>query len=257
MANKKGLSFLKKTDFYSKNITQQYTVHDLLCQTNNPIATAWKSHIIQMAFSEPYWDNDIATQAEVTYGYPVSAEEPNCFTEAIERNAAMISFPHEDFLEKTFVCCRNEIQKSVLNILDISQLLLAYLEVHKKEIRYVMEKYPYPNRRRVELAVIEGKCYAEEALLENDLTYEDYSKIIKGIPNLSDSLLNGQKSHLWDSFGNGLFEYRLNVSSNRIFRLFFIQKETSFIFLNGFIKKTQTTPSQELVKAKWIKERIV
>ena len=51
------------------------------------------------------------------------------------------------------------------------------------------------------------------------------------------------------AMGNGLFELRITQSNNtaRIF-YFFIQGE-NIILTNGFIKKTQKTPSKELAKA--------
>lgn len=52
------------------------------------------------------------------------------------------------------------------------------------------------------------------------------------------------------ALGNGIFELRAKVGNNitRTFYFFYVDKK---IFLtNGFIKKTQTTPSQELTRAK-------
>lgn len=256
IANKKELRFLKRTDFYSRKITQSESVHDLLKQSNNPIATLWKRYIIQMAYSEPYWDNELASKRDIVYQYPIDAEMPNCFTEAMERKISLFSFPHENFRNGIILCHRDGVGVGVCNIFEVRQLLLTYLRLHSKEIRFVMENYPYSNERRVRFAVVEGKCYAEEALLENDLDYEDYEKIITCIPELVENLLNGKKSKLWDGFGEGLFEYRMNVSSDRIFRLFFIQKSEEIFFLNGFIKKTQATPQQELSKARRIKRMI-
>ena len=55
---------------------------------------------------------------------------------------------------------------------------------------------------------------------------------------------------LFQSLGDGIFELRAKVGNNitRTFYFFYVDKK---IFLtNGFIKKTQTTPSQELTRAK-------
>lgn len=52
------------------------------------------------------------------------------------------------------------------------------------------------------------------------------------------------------ALGDGIFELRVKVGNNitRTFYFFYVDRK---IFLtNGFIKKTQTTPSQELTRAK-------
>lgn len=46
--------------------------------------------------------------------------------------------------------------------------------------------------------------------------------------------------------GDGLFEVRSSITDNRITRLIFFQHEASFIVVAGFIKKSQSTPSDVL-----------
>ena len=48
------------------------------------------------------------------------------------------------------------------------------------------------------------------------------------------------------SLGGGLWEVRTNLSEGRIARVFFCFHEGILIALHGIIKKTQTTPKQEL-----------
>lgn len=54
---------------------------------------------------------------------------------------------------------------------------------------------------------------------------------------------------LVDSLGNGLWEVRSKLSSNRIARIIFFMHQNSMILLNGFIKKTQQTPKNEITLA--------
>ncbi|MEY8421172.1 hypothetical protein AALB52_00300 [Lachnospiraceae bacterium 38-14] len=49
-------------------------------------------HIVQLSFQEPYWDDEPCTKKDTVYAYPVKQEEPNCFTEAIEREIPLRSF---------------------------------------------------------------------------------------------------------------------------------------------------------------------
>ncbi len=52
------------------------------------------------------------------------------------------------------------------------------------------------------------------------------------------------------SLGEGLWEVRSNLASRRIARVIFAVKADRMVLLNGFIKKTQKTPSREIKLAK-------
>ena len=49
---------------------------------------------------------------------------------------------------------------------------------------------------------------------------------------------------------NGIFEVRSRISSGRTARVLFFTQDDELFLLNGFIKKTQKTPRQELKLAK-------
>ena len=46
--------------------------------------------------------------------------------------------------------------------------------------------------------------------------------------------------------GRGLWEVRSDISSGRIARILFCIRDGDMILLNGFVKKTQRTPPQEI-----------
>lgn len=50
--------------------------------------------------------------------------------------------------------------------------------------------------------------------------------------------MSGIESHFYDRIDGDLNEYRLTISGNREFRLFFLWKD-KIIFLNGGVKKTE------------------
>lgn len=52
------------------------------------------------------------------------------------------------------------------------------------------------------------------------------------------------------SMGNGLWEIRTSLPSNRIARVMFCIVQERIVILNGFIKKTQKTPDEELALAR-------
>lgn len=51
---------------------------------------------------------------------------------------------------------------------------------------------------------------------------------------------------LVDSLGHGLWEVRSRLSSNRIARILFFMDDNTIVLVNGFIKKTQKTPKDEI-----------
>lgn len=140
-----------------------------------------------------------------------------------------------------------------MNITVIEQLLKEYLREETGKIRYILEKYPY--KRSVMCVEVNGRCYANEALCENNLNEADLINLLDAVPRLIEDLDNGRKSDLWDKLQEDIFELRMHVSSGRIFRLLFTQYH-GICFLNGFIKKTQKAPVNEIRKAVEIKKQI-
>jgi phage-related protein len=57
--------------------------------------------------------------------------------------------------------------------------------------------------------------------------------------------------------GKGLYEVRSNISNKRITRVIFTIVEHYIILLNGFVKKTQKTPKEEIDLALLLPQRIV
>lgn len=249
----KKITFLKKSDIYKFSVTDTLTLHDFMMMANEPAISVLKGYLVNLGYCEPYWDNNKATKPEVKYGYPVKREEPNCFTEVIERQGKLVSFKHTDYMEEKISCFRNETSLNISNISLVEQLLKEYLWEEEVKIRYILERYPY--RRSVTCAEVKGHCYAEEALCRNNLTKTDLVNLVEAIPRLMDDLENGKKSNLWDKLREDIFELRMNVSSGRIFRLLFVQNN-GICFLNGFIKKTRKTPEEEIRKAIEIKKQI-
>ena len=249
------IPLLKKSDLYQYMITCDSTLQDLLMRTDDPSMTLLKSYIVNLGYCEPYWDLEtLMTDPEGIYEYPASANEPNCFTEVIERSGQLLSLPHPDFDADMFLCRRDSEEFEISNIKDLRKLLKEILSEDKEKICYIIERYPY--QWDVRCAQVNQKCFAKEALLDNNLAITDLLQIVDSIAQLMDDLGHGRKSRLWDKLQDDIFELRLHVSSDRIFSLFFIQSG-GLVFLNGFVKKTQKTPAGEIAKAREIIKQIM
>ncbi len=251
MVLERKIPFYKRTDTYSRRLTKDVSITDYIRTANNPVATLMKADLIQITYTEPYWDDEEQLQSDdkVDYRYPGEYEEPNCFTEVIERNEELFSFPCDEFPEKEIVCFRNNEERRVANICSMTDLLCSYLKSDKENLKYVFEKYPF--KKKIKFASVNGKCYAEEALLSPELLMNDIVKIFINIPKLIEDKAAGNKTHWWDSIERDIFEYRVSISSNREYRILFLWR-SELIFLNGFVKKTAATPESEKKKARMI-----
>lgn len=246
----KNIPLYKVPEMLQKPLIGEWSLNDILRMTcNNAVASLMRKWIIQMMDNPYLYDGEIMTSEETEYDYPVELEEPNCFTEAIERYCPLLSFPHEKYTSDIFECRKNGRSVSVHNVKEIKGLLNVYLTENISDMKYVLEKYPYEHN--VKMAEYDKKCWAEDAICECGLSEEDILKVYKNIPQLIEDKSNGRKSHWWDHIEGDINEYRVTVSDNREFRLLFLWKE-KLIFLNGFIKKTRTTPENEKQRAREI-----
>lgn len=212
---------LKKSDIYTYKITSERTLQDLLQQTNDPMMSMLKTYIVNLGYCEPYWDLAALTNPLVNYEYPVSSNEPNCFTEVIERKGNLLSLQQSFYDAEQFSCKRNGEEVIISNTTEMKQLLMRILIEDKEKICYIIENYPY--KRSVICFNINGKCFAKEALLGNGLETGDLLHIVEAISQLIEDFEQGRKSSLWDKLQEDIFELRLHISANRIFRLLFVQ----------------------------------
>lgn len=100
--------------------------------------------------------------------------------------------------------------------------------------------------------VIAYKNYFEEFLKKQPTKVQDkIFKIIEAIETL-ERIPSQYLKHLENT--DGLYEARIKLGSN-IWRVFcFFDKGRLVILLNGFLKKTQKTPKNEIKKALKLKE---
>lgn len=246
-----NIPFCKRMDTFSRMLTDKISIVNYIRKANNSISTMIKNNLINATYGEPYWDEkeQMKSDDRVNYEYPGENEEPNCFTEVIERNESLFSFPCDKFIEKEIHCKRNGEERNVANICNVTDLYYFYLKDDKTNIRYVFEHYPF--EKGVKFACVNGICYTEDALRSQELLIEDVVKIFNNIPMLIRDKASGNKTHWWDTIESGIFEYRVSISSNREFRILFLW-EKEIVFMNGFIKKSVKTPESEKKKARMI-----
>lgn len=248
---KERICLYKKSDTYSRMITKNISLAAYLRESvNQTVATMIKKAIVDLAYCEPYWDTeDVKTRSDINYDYPNKQKEPNCFTEAIERKCPLISIKQDNNEDFILVCYREEKMVEIANITNYKILLDEYLIDDIENVEVIIENYL--NEKEIECAKINGKCYTKEALLNNNLKVQDIQKFIHNMNNLIRDKSEGRKSHWWDNINDNICEYRLSISDGRELRVLFLGEE-KLTFLNGFIKKTQKTPENEIKLAERI-----
>lgn len=259
------IPLLKKQDTYNRKITRDITLDKYLKEAfNRSAATLMKEKIIKLAYYEPYWDeaDELQSKSGIDYQYPAKQEivkqhpdeqsEPNCFTEAIERKCPLLSIQKDNKAEEKIECYRDQEPVEIINITNVNTFLNAYLRDDIHNIRFAIEHYQA--NKTMKCAEVSGKCYTENALLENNLKEQDIQKFLDNIRTVIDDKSNGRKTHWWDSIKEDICEYRLSVSDGRELRVLFWWGE-ELVFLNGFIKKTEKTPPKEIKLAERIKNQ--
>ena len=168
----------KKSDTYSRMITADTSLEKYLRESaNQSVATMIKRAIVEMAYCEPYWDtDDMQSKTDIEYRYPNKQEEPNCYTEAIERRCPLLTIQGDKQIGTKLICYRNDELIEITDIRDEKTLLDAYLADDIQNLRVVIENYPVS--KKVRCAEISGKCYTEEALLGNNLHKQDIQKFV-------------------------------------------------------------------------------
>ncbi|MCD8230708.1 MAG: type II toxin-antitoxin system RelE/ParE family toxin [Clostridiales bacterium] len=90
-------------------------------------------------------------------------------------------------------------------------------------------------------------CPIEEFL--NSLSIKMRTKALRMIA-LLEQHGNELREPYSKSLDNGIFELRIQQGSNTARILYFFMVDNQIVLINGFIKKTQKTPAQEITKAK-------
>lgn len=247
------IELMKGHQSFDRYVTEEKTLADIMRQGGNPIISIFMNILIKLAYTEPYWSNNLKTDLNAEYQYPDKNAEPNCITEAIERDIPLLSFRNiNSVFEKRYTYKKNGKSGELCNITCTEAFLEVLLKFNRKFLGYVIGHYPYSDNFNSQSV----KINSDEAVLfeEDNITDEDIYKIAMNINNMIADKCRGLKSHWWDDLGDGLNEYRISISDGRELRWFFVWGST-IQFLNAFIKKSQETPKREIAKArKMIKE---
>lgn len=180
-------------------------------------------------------------------------ENSFCIAEALERNLPVVSFEHEKFKESTIPIKKDELEYTVKNLFNQAILLEIFRENKQiSELKYLLLKHSLTKS----FGLKHGKNYFQELVDSCSLSEEDVKVIIDDMGKLIDYTKNGENpGRLTGSIDGKLKEFRTSLSNKREIRFFYFESGRKIIFMNGFLKKTQKTPQEEIDKAKRIMKK--
>jgi phage-related protein len=238
-----GMVLFKKSNFFECMVTERMKLVDVIRVQGNPSITRFKSLISKIHSCEPFWDSDYKSDCNSTYVCEWTNEVPNCFTEAYEREADMISFYHSNFMSDKIKLSKNDMNFEICNYIDYMQFLqAAYKKAFIDELSYIEKAF---SSSEVEFFGSSEEKKLSEFFESGGLSDKDKSIIVDDLIKLINCHKNrvdpGRLSKPLDSY---IHEFRTSLDSNREVRILYFIDGSKLVFVFGFIKKDRKTPSR-------------
>lgn len=249
------IDILKSYNTYSLKITKDKTLGELLRIRSYPEITKFKSQLVNLCFEEPYWEDNSKSNNSSVYECKYTENKNDyCIAEALERKIPLISFEHNDFKESVINIKRNGQSCDICNFYNKDVLLEILRELRKIDGKdYFLFKY----NMEESFGRTIGKDYFNELIKCASLNNEDIDIIVNDMERLILNIKNGQDPRrLTGPIEGKLKEFRTSLRDKREIRVFYFQHNGKTVFLNGFLKKTEQTPDNEIEKAKILMAKI-
>ena len=246
---------LKKYESYSLNVTSESSIYDLLTSNKYrgyPEFQKFRSLLADLS-DTPYWEEEPKTVREslywTRYTGDFSGEEPNCFSEAYEREKIVLSIENEEFIEKTIAIKKDGVEDSVNNFYDLESSIEFLFE--RRHISFSELLHNIANGIDIIFYKHNDTVVVDKEISNEEFSHEDLSKIIKYFKNWNLGITNGTMlSHLTDSIdykGVSFNELRITLDKREL-RMFYKIFENKYVFFNILVKDTTSTP-------KYVKEK--
>ena len=248
---KQGAVLLKSYCTYSRKVTADIQLYALIRykEINRfPELSALRSLLVEIT-DEPFWEESPRTEATASYQTDVTGDfrgsEPNCFSEALERDRLMLSFRHNNFASQQLTVRKNDDVFVLDNITDSAAFadflmqrdsitLSGLLEVHGRAADIIFLKNRSTQKYYVDEDINDRLKIEDKMQIKDDFCIFVNGKIT------GDMLRRLTKpiSHKGITF----YEFRTTLRDSREFRIFYHRQGFSWICLCGLLKTTQKTP---------------
>ncbi|MDU5721085.1 hypothetical protein GND98_005125 [Clostridium butyricum] len=247
---KMDMNILRSYNSYASKVTKDLTLNDLLITRGNPEITKLKGQLQKLFFEDPFWEENQMAIEDIYHCEHTDLESGYCLCEALERDIPVISFENEKFKNSIIKIKKNNNDMDIKNLYN-KEIMLQILRENKNisHFQYIISKYSLNES----FGLMNEKNYFSELVQSASLSTDDEEYIINDMEKLINFLNAGDNpGELSDTIDGKLKEFRTSLTNNRQIRFFYFEKNRKIIFLNGFLKKTQKTPSSEIEKAKRI-----
>lgn len=244
------IDVLSGYETYSLMVTKERNLMKLMGIKGSAEIARLKSLLIA-----PFWEDDLFSNNQSIYECKYTKKtKAYCLAEAFERNMSVLSFKHPEFQESIISLKKDGFKNEVSNSYNKSILLDILREKSViNAVYYLVEKYELNSSFGLTI----GKNYFDELIKEVSLNKEEINIIAEDIEKLIDFTKKGKNpGRLSDTIEGKLKEFRTSLSQKREIRIFYFEVDRNITFLNGFLKKTEKTPTSEIDKAKAIMKKV-
>lgn len=137
---------LKNYLFYNSKITSEQTLHQIVCTRDSRVRRL-KSHLIKLTDNPPYWnDSPKHSCKNDTYTHNSNDICDTSLAETSQRDKFLLSFKHDDYLDKNLVIQKNSNDMTIFNIVDKVRFLDRLYEDRKiNPLTFCLHKFSNSN----------------------------------------------------------------------------------------------------------------
>lgn len=254
LISEQKFQLLKSYNFYQRKVTNDLNLYEIIQRRGEPEITRFKGLLSEILINPPYWEESKKQDENVNYIFKNYASGNNCLGEACERDKIVFSFVNQDFNEPKLEIMKDEKSVEIINIYRNRILLDLLYELELiREKEYFKSYFNYP---KVKFCEVDEKEYTMEIFDDESLNKKDKTKIVSDFKQFMFKLEMGEElGRFSKNIYEDINEFRSNIDGREV-RIFYFRQEDEINLLNGFIKKQQTIPKQEIEKAKRLRKNI-
>lgn len=253
---------LKSSEIFSKNIIKDMSFGMVMSQKAfiYPEITKFKNLLVDF-IAEPYWKCNPSTDVDAYYKCDIIGEfdgkNANCFSEAFERNAPILSLMHNKYSEQIINVSKGDEKRYINNIFNIVSASEYLFSINLIGFSQYILSWKY--QLDVQFLKNGDSYYADDCFKNNSISKNDVKEIFttfkRFISNLDDKIYSKLTKSISHK-GITYYEFRTKLSDEREFRIYYYRDGNKLIFLNSYLKKEQKIPDKvknysiELIK-KW------
>lgn len=252
--NEEKIEVLKSYELYERKVTETSSFYEVIQKRGEPEITRMKRLLTQMMLNPPYWNDFKKHNCEDVYCCNYSDRKNDyCLAEACERDKVVFSFINEKFKENTFRIYKNDTVIEIYNIYN-KKILLDFL-YDKNIIKECQYCDLYFNELKINFCKSSDRNYTMEFFNDNSLSKSDKSKILYGLKQFMFKMEAGEDlCRFSKSIYEDINEFRCSIDDKREVRIFYFRERNCINLLNGFIKKEQNLPKNEIEKARKLRK---